>query len=105
MIIGLIVFASGTRHVKEADTLKPVKPGDMGKPVILAATILPMFVFGIIGYFLKGGGDGNIFGTDTNDAFIFGCIPVIGFFLYLMFSADKEDRGPIAALLSYMDVS
>ncbi|HQU39834.1 MAG: peptide MFS transporter [Chitinophagales bacterium] len=101
MIIGLIVFASGTRHVKEADTLKPVKPGDMGTGVILAATILPMFVFGIIGYFLKGvGGDGNIFGTDTNDAFIFGCIPVIGFFLYLMFSADKEDRGPIAALLS-----
>lgn len=105
MIIGLIVFAAGTRHVREADVLKPVKPGDMGTGRILGVTILPMFIFGLIGYFLKGvtGVDnphGNILGTDTNDAFIFGCVPIIAFFLYLMVKSDKEDRAPIAALLS-----
>ncbi len=96
MIIGLIIFASGTKHVREADVLKPVKPGDMSTGRILASVLLPMFAFGVLGYIIPG----NIFGTDTNDAFLFGCVPVIVFFIYLMFKSDKEDRGPIAALLS-----
>ncbi len=105
MIIGLVIFALGTSHVKQADVLKPAKPGDMPTGTILAITVLPMFVFGIIGYFISGitgpqNPNGNIFGTDTNDAFIFGCIPVLGFFIYLMFTSDKEDRAPISALLS-----
>jgi POT family proton-dependent oligopeptide transporter len=105
MIIGLIIFASGTKHIRHADLLKPTKPGDMSTGKILASVLLPMVAFGIIGYFINGvtsetNTDGNILGTDTNDAFIFGCIPVITFFLYLMFKSDKEDRRPIAALLS-----
>jgi len=105
MIIGLIIFARGTKHIREADVLKPVKKGDLSTGVILASTILPMFVFGVLGYFLKGvtgdaNPDGNILGTDSNDAFIFGCIPVVAFYLYLLFKADAEDRRPIGALLS-----
>lgn len=105
MIIGLFVFAAGTKHVKEADILKPAKPGDLPTWMILSSTILPMIIFGVIGYFLKGvtgadNLDGNFFGTDSNDAFIFGCIPVILFFIYMMVKADQEDRRPIAALLS-----
>lgn len=105
MIIGLIIFARGTKHIQSADVLKPVKAGDLGTGTILASTLLPMFLFGILGYFLKGvtgpeNPGGNFFGTDSNDAFIFGCLPVIAFFLYLMFKSDKEDRRPIAALLS-----
>ncbi len=96
MIIGLMVFAGGTRHVKEADVLKPVKPGDMSTGKILASVLLPMFAFGVLGYIIPG----NIFGTDTNDAFLFGCVPVVLFFVYIMLKSDKEDRGPIAALLS-----
>jgi POT family proton-dependent oligopeptide transporter len=105
MLVGLVIFAMGTKHVAQADVLKPTKPGDMPTLTILAATVLPMFVFGIIGYFYGGitsaaNPDGNLFGTDTNDAFIFGCVPIVGYFLYLMFTSDKEDRGPISALLS-----
>ncbi|MFN0276318.1 MAG: peptide MFS transporter [Chitinophagales bacterium] len=96
MIIGLIIFATGTKHIRHADVLKPTKPGDIGTGNILAAVLLPMFGFGVLGYIIPG----NLFGTDTNDAFIFGCLPVIAFFIYLMFKSDKEDRGPIAALLS-----
>ncbi|HNI52897.1 MAG TPA: peptide MFS transporter [Chitinophagales bacterium] len=96
MIIGLIIFASGTKHVKEADVLKPAKPGDMGTGVILASVLIPMFAFGVLGYIIPD----NIFGTDTNDAFLFGCIPVILFFIYILFKSDKEDRKPVAALLS-----
>lgn len=96
MIIGLIIFASGTKHIITADVLKPAKPGDMSTGKILASVLLPMFAFGVLGYLIPN----NLLGSDTNDAFIFGCIPVVLFFLYLMIKSDKEDKGPIAALLS-----
>ena len=73
MLIGVVVFTAGNKHVKEADVIKPLQPGDMSTGKILMSTIvLPMFVFGILGYLIPG----NLLGTDTNDAFIFGCIPV-----------------------------
>lgn len=96
MLIGLIIFILGTKHIKEADVIKPVKPEDMGTSKILLSTIVPMFIFGVLGYVIPG----NIFGTDTNDAFIVGCIPIIAFFIYLSFTAPKEDRRPISALLA-----
>jgi proton-dependent oligopeptide transporter, POT family len=96
MIIGLIVFAAGTRHVKEVDVIKPMQPGDMPLGKILASVLLPMFAFGLLGYMLPG----NLLGSDTNDAFILGCLPVIGFFVYLYAKANKEDKRPLGALLA-----
>ncbi len=96
MLIGLVIFAFGTKHVKEADVIKPVQAGDMSTGRILLITLLPMFVFGVLGYLIPG----NLLGTDTNDAFIFGCIPVIGFFIYLYAKANEEDKRPIGALLA-----
>ena len=37
MIVGLIIFAAGTKHIKEADVLKPVKPGDLSTGKILVS--------------------------------------------------------------------
>lgn len=105
MLLGLIIFIAGTKHVKEADVIKPIQPGDMSLGKIMAVVLLPMFVFGLIGYFLFGftspeNPGGNLFGTDTNDAFIFGCLPVIGFFVYLYLTGNAEDKRPIGALLA-----
>ena len=105
MLIGLIVFVVGTKHVKEADVIKPTKPGDMALWKIFATVLLPMFGFGVIGYFLKGvtGPDnpnGYLISSDTTDAFLFGCIPVIAFFLFMLFRANEEDKRPIGALLA-----
>jgi POT family proton-dependent oligopeptide transporter len=50
MLIGVLIFISGTKHIKHVDVIKPVKQGDMPTLKILAMTVLPMFVFGIIGY-------------------------------------------------------
>ncbi|HNU55406.1 MAG TPA: peptide MFS transporter [Flavobacteriales bacterium] len=96
MLIGVTIFLSGNKHIKEADVIKPLKPGDMATGRILLSTIAPMFLFGIIGYLIPG----NLLGTDTNDAFIFGCIPVIAFFIYLYVKANEEDKRPIGALLA-----
>ncbi len=105
MLIGLVIFILGTRHVKEADVIKPTQPGDMSLLKIFAVVLLPMFAFGIIGYFLKGvpgkeNPDSYLISSDTTDAFLFGCIPVISFFLYLLFTANAVDKRPIGALLS-----
>lgn len=96
MLIGLLIFLYGAKHVKVADTVKPLEDGDMSTGKILLFTIIPMIVFGVLGYLIPG----NLLGTDSNDAFIFGCIPVIVFFIYLFKSARQEDKRPIGALLT-----
>jgi POT family proton-dependent oligopeptide transporter len=96
MLIGIVIFIMGSKHVKKADVLKPLQPGDMPTGKILLLVLLPMFVFGVLGYLIPG----NIFGTDTNDAFLIGCIPVILFFVYLLVKANAEDKRPIGALLA-----
>lgn len=96
MLIGVVIFLIGTRHIKHVDVVKPLKPGDMSTGRILGLTVLPMFVFGILGYLIPG----NFLGSDTNDAFIIGCIPVIGFFVYLAFKAEAAESRAIKALLA-----
>ncbi|HQV39041.1 MAG: peptide MFS transporter [Flavobacteriales bacterium] len=96
MLIGVVVFISGNKWVKHADIIKPLEPGDMSTSKILLSTLVPMFVFGVLGYLIPG----NLLGTDTNDAFIFGCIPVVAFFIYLYVKANAEDKRPIGALLA-----
>ena len=105
MLIGIVFFISGTRHIKHADVLKPTEPGDMPTWKIFLLVLLPMFVFGVIGYFINGvtsesNPGGNLLGSDTNDAFLIGCIPVISFFIYLLVKAKPEDKNPIKALLA-----
>jgi POT family proton-dependent oligopeptide transporter len=96
MLLGIVIFLSGTKHVKEADVIKPLQEGDMALSKILLTVLVPMFGFGLLGYLIPD----NILGTDTNDAFLFGCLPVIGFFLYLYVKANQEDKRPIGALLA-----
>lgn len=96
MLIGVVIFLIGTKHIKHVDVIKPLKEGDMPTMKILGSTILPMFVFGILGYMIPG----NILGSDTNDAFIFGCVPVISFFIYLWVKSTGLEKRAIAALLA-----
>jgi POT family proton-dependent oligopeptide transporter len=96
MLIGLVIFFLGTRHIREADVIKPMEEGDISTGRILLYTLIPMFAFGILGYLIPG----NILGSDSNDAFILGCIPVIYFFINLYRKARAEDKRPIGALLA-----
>lgn len=96
MLMGVAVILLGQRHVKDVDVIKPTEPGDMSLTRILTLVLLPMFAFGLLGYLIPG----NLFGSDTNDAFLFGCLPVIAFFLYLFIKARPEDKRPIGGLLA-----
>jgi len=96
MLIGVVVFLLGTKHIKHVDVVKPVQDGDMSTGKILSLTVVPMFIFGIIGYMIPG----NFLGSDTNDAFIIGCLPVIAFFIYLAFKSEAKESRAIKALLA-----
>ena len=96
MLIGVAIFILGTKHIKHVDVVKPVQEGDMSTLRIFSMTVLPMFIFGIIGYILPG----NFLGSDTNDAFIIGCLPVIAFFIYLAFKSEAKESRAIKALLA-----
>ncbi len=98
MFIGVIVFIAGTKHYAQFDVRKPLQPGDMSLWKIMALVILPCLVFGIIGWFIKG--DGYIFDSNSTDAFIFACIPVLLFYTALVFKSNKDERPAMGAMLS-----
>jgi POT family proton-dependent oligopeptide transporter len=93
MLLGVVIFMIGSRHIRHVDVIKPLKSGDMSTMKILGLTVLPMFVFGTFGYLIPG----NILGTDTNDAFIIGCLPVIAFFIYLAVSKGSKKESSLDA--------
>jgi proton-dependent oligopeptide transporter, POT family len=105
MFIGVLVFLIGTKHYADADVKKPMSPNDMSLSKICLLILLPSIIAGAIGWMIKGttndaNPNGNIFGSDSTDAFIFACIPIIYFFATLYFKAEKSEKRPVAALLA-----
>lgn len=100
MFIGVIVFLVGTRHYAAYDIKKGVKEGDMSITRITLLILLPSVLAGIVGWMLPG----SIFGSDSTDAFIFACLPVLYFYGSLYRKAAPEEKRPIAALLAIFAV-
>ncbi len=101
MFLGVIIFWMGNKHFKHADVVKPAKPEDMSVARIFSVTLIPMLVAGYIGWIIPG----NIFGSDSTDAFILGAIPVAGYYVNIMLRSDAADKKSIAALLSVFAVA
>jgi len=96
MFVGVIIFMLGTRHYTSGDIRKPMSKEDMPFSKIVLTILVPSVVAGVLGWIIPG----NIFQSDSNDAFIFACIPVIYFYASLYFRATPDEKRPIAALLS-----
>lgn len=103
MFIGVITFIAGTKHYKEFDTRKPLQPGDMPLGKIFLVVLLPCIIFGIIGWFIKGT-EGYILDSNSTDAFIFACIPVLFFYTLLFIRSNKHERPAMGAMLSIFGV-
>ncbi|MEP7230660.1 MAG: peptide MFS transporter [Ginsengibacter sp.] len=101
MILGLIWFAFGLKHIKHADVIKPVQKEDMPISKISLYVFLPALIAGAIGWFVPG----NIMGSDSNDAFIFACVPIIIFYFSLWYNAKGFDKKRISTLLILFGVS
>jgi proton-dependent oligopeptide transporter, POT family len=109
MFIGVIVFLLGTKHYGDKTDKKGIQEGDMPFSKIVLYILVPSVVFGVIGWMIKGvQSDVNlnsaIFGSDSTDAFIFACIPIVYFYGSLYFKAKAEEKRPIGALLSIFAV-
>lgn len=109
MIIGVIVFLAGTKHYEGFDQKKGVHPDDMPMSRIILLILLPSVLAGIIGFMIYGttgvaNPNGNIFGSDSTDAFIFACIPVLVFYGGLYLKANADEKRPIGAMLAIFAV-
>jgi POT family proton-dependent oligopeptide transporter len=100
MFIGVVVFLMGIRHYKGFDEKKGVHADDMPMSRIVAIILLPAVVFGILGWLIPG----SIFGSDSTDAFIFSCVPVIYFYAHLYLKATADEKRPIGAMLAIFAV-
>lgn len=90
MLLGLVIFSLGRRHIRHATEMKPAEKGDTKISDVLIKVFVPAIVAGVIGWVIPG----NIFGSDNTDAFIFACIPVIYFIFHytLKQSQMKKDQ-------------
>lgn len=95
MFIGLIIFSFVLKDIKHADQRKPVQAEDMSIMRVIYLVLLPAIGAGILGWLIPD----NVLGSDSTDAFIFACIPVVVFFVSLFVRANPGEKKPIAALL------
>ncbi len=103
MLLSVTILAIGQKYVKHADVIKPVQKEDMPFSKIVYYVFLPAIGAGILGWFIRG--DGDIFGSHSNDAFIFACIPIIIFYGSIWFRCNAFDRKRISTLFILFGVS
>ncbi len=101
MFLGLLIFSMGRRHILKANIIKPAQEGDTKISDVLVKVFLPAIIAGVVGWVIPG----NVFGSDSTDAFIFACLPVIYFYVMLYVKANAADKRPIGALLAIFAVS
>jgi POT family proton-dependent oligopeptide transporter len=102
MLIGVITFWAGQKHLRDVEDLGDVNAAQdtniIGK--IVLQILIPAVIAGFIGYKWFGG----LFGGAATAAFLFACIPVIVYYGVLLARAPHGEKGPIGALLSIFAV-
>jgi POT family proton-dependent oligopeptide transporter len=101
MCIGIVTFSLGLGTVSSADVLKPVQKEDMPFAQIATQVFLPAIAAGAIGWFIPG----NLIGSDSNDAFVFACIPIIFFYVRVWSRSNPVDKRRVGTLLTMFGVS
>jgi POT family proton-dependent oligopeptide transporter len=106
MIIGLVNFGLNVRHVRVGDIRRAPEKADMSLSQILLYVFVPGLIAALIGYTMPGKLiHTTIMGSPSSDAFVFGCVPVIAFFISLWVRAKGQDKKGIGALLFIFAVS
>ncbi|MEO5946832.1 MAG: peptide MFS transporter [Chitinophagaceae bacterium] len=100
MFLGVTIFIIGTKHYKAYDVKKGVSDNDMSMKRIVLTIFVPSVIAGVLGWLIPG----SLVGSDSTDAFIFACLPVIYFYTSLYYRAKPEEKRPIAALLAIFAV-
>jgi proton-dependent oligopeptide transporter, POT family len=101
MFIGVAVFVAGNKHYEDFDVKRTPQPGEQNILVVLSYVLIPALISGYIGWIIPG----NIFSSDSTDAFLFFTFPVIGYYLNILRTAEAHEKQPIKALLAIYAVS
>ena len=96
MLIGVAIFIFGSRHYRHADVEKRERTSDAGVTQMLSSVLLPAVLVGWAAWHIPG----TVFDSNMTDAFIFGCIPIIGFYLWILWKAEPQDKPRIRVLLA-----
>lgn len=99
MLIGVIWFWTGqlaTDNLKKVDKVSPPGDGDMPMSKIFYTLFLPATIAGVIGWLIPG----NIFSSDSTDAFIFFSLVVVIFYYNIYRTAGPSEKQPVKALLA-----
>ncbi len=100
MFLGVTIFLVGTKHYIAYDIKKEINENDMSMSRIVLTILVPSVIAGIAGWLIPG----SLAGSDSTDAFIFACIPVVYFYSSLFFKAKPDEKRPIGALLAIFAV-
>ena len=106
MLVGLIIFASNQKLLAAGDVRKAPQKDDMPIGQILAQVFLPAILAAALGYFMTDMTGSPLFGTRSNDAFLFACVPIIIFYITLYVKAStRDDKRGLGALLAFFAVA
>jgi POT family proton-dependent oligopeptide transporter len=106
LVIGLITLASSLKGVKKGEVKKEKRAEDMPTGKIFGYVFLPAIIAAIIGWTIPTLFFGTtIMGSQSNDAFIFACLPIIAFYISLYVRATGQDKKGIGALLFIFAIS
>ncbi len=106
LIIGMIVLASSLKRVRIGEVKREKRTEDMPTGKIFGYVFLPAIIAAIIGWLIPSQIFGTtIMGSQSNDAFIFACLPIMAFYVSLYVKATGQDKRGIGALLFIFTIS
>jgi POT family proton-dependent oligopeptide transporter len=100
MFLGVITFWMGMKHYKHVDVRKEPTPED--KPIIMRflKVLAVALGFGLAGWFIPD----TIFGSDSTDAFLCACIPVVYFYASIYKSCSDEEKKPVGTMYTIFGI-
>jgi proton-dependent oligopeptide transporter, POT family len=106
MIIGLINLGINVKHVKMGDVRKAPQKEDMTLGEISLYVFVPAIAAAFLGYFVPTAVfHTTVMGSQASDAFVFACVPILGFFVSIWVRARGEDKKGVGALLFIFAIS
>lgn len=106
LVIGMIILASSIKQVKDGEVKREKNPEDMPTGKIFGYVFLPAIIAAVIGWVVPSMIFGQtIMGSQSNDAFIFACLPIIAFYISLFTRANGKDKKGIGSLLFIFGIS
>lgn len=106
LVIGMIILASSLKGVRVGEIKREVNAEDMPTRKIFGYVFLPAIIAAIIGWVVPTHLFGStIMGSQSNDAFIFACLPIIAFYISLFTRAKGSDKKGIGSLLFIFGIS